>query len=183
MRLQWKKRGRKRLKETKRVYCDRHTCPSMSKNLFHLDTSSFDFVGGVGVVVVGVVFFGWVFGLLFLSCSFTSKDRDLRMLSARLTKLESTRLRAHDDVLFDRLQILLGSPLSVLSFIGWFVVSWRGSSDRNLLAETVWWICVWMQGDALASYFTPFSLSFCISLYRYCCFLLCVVNSNKQQHE
>ena len=57
------------------------------------------------------------------TCSFTSKDRDLRMLSARLTKLESTRLRAHDDVLFDRLQILLGSPLSMLCFIiGWFVL-------------------------------------------------------------
>ena len=57
------------------------------------------------------------FAFSFLSCSFTLKDRDLRMISARLTKLESTRLRAHDDVLFDRLQILLGSPLSMLCFI------------------------------------------------------------------
>ena len=78
------------------------------------------------LVLLVFVFFGFFlvesFVFSFLSCSFTS-NIEISGCSARLTKLESTRLRAHDDVLFDRPQILLGSPLSMLSFVvGWFVV-------------------------------------------------------------
>ena len=126
--LQWecneaamKKEREKKIERDKKSLLWRHTCASMSKtNLFHLDTSSFDFVGLL-VLCWCLYFLVESFAFSFLFCSFTSKDRDLRMLSARLTKL-----KAHHDVLFDRPQILLGSPLSMLCFIvGWFVVFWE----------------------------------------------------------
>ena len=55
-----KKRERERKRQKESIVTDMRTCPSMSKNLFHLDTSSFDFVCVVGVV--GVCVFWFFFG-------------------------------------------------------------------------------------------------------------------------
>ena len=177
MRLQWKKEREKKIERDKKSLLWRYTCPSMSKtNLFHLDTSSFDFVGIVGVV--GVCVF-WLSLLPSLSVLFIHlKDRDLRMLCA-INKAESTSRCS-----FWSSANSSWVALVYVVFYCWFVVS----SGRNLLAEKVWWICVWMQGDALASYFTPFSLSFSASrstvIVVFCCVLwTTTATNNKQQHE
>ena len=135
----------------------------------------------VGVVLV-FVFFGWVFCLLFSVLFIHLKHRDLRMLcainKAGIDKIESTSRCSFWSSANSSWVVLV-----YVVFYCWFVVS----SGRNLLAEKVWWTCAWMQGDALASYFTPFSLfsaSRSTVIVVFCCVLwTTTATNNKQQHE